>query len=250
MNNDTNSKPYSTRYKELERTTGEINGMPYTILKLEYKNLDYLIENDLLCNGETGRFLSGFIGLTSKQIAPFEADEFGLVCPVYFDKKRTDLFGDKENITKIINFDLNHCWGTPIQLDMDFCLEKITELVQCIKKHNREENLTNTPPQIDYKSLLEADKGFRTEESLKSLAKDIAKEYNISLERAEKEIEKVLDNLMDSKEQRQKIINSKVESKEVKQTIQQSPKTPQKEIPKQLSKTTTTKQEKEQYRGR
>lgn len=269
MNNDTNNNPYNTRYKELERTTGEINSMPYTILKLEYKDLDYLIENDLLCNGETGRFLSAFIGLTSKQKVPFEADGFGLVCPMYLDKETTDLFGDKENITKIITFDLNRCWGTPIQLDMDFCLKKITELVQCIKKHNREENLTNTPPQINYESLLNADKGFRTKETLESLIKDIAKEYKIDIEQARRGIEKELqketqqnqskDSLIDSKQSKQELTESSTQSREQSQSLnnpknqEQSKEISKSLLPKTIPKKTDLKKQeppKEQGRGR
>ncbi|TLD85551.1 hypothetical protein [Helicobacter sp. MIT 05-5294] len=90
---------------------------------------------------------------------------------------------------------------------------------------------------IDYESLLNTDKGFRTKETLESLIKDIAKEYKIDIEEARIGIERELQKQSQQKDSKDSISNqSKQESK--------------KEIPKPISKTKPTKQIKEPYRGR
>ena len=135
----TMEKKYKKAYKELEKKEGEIDGVAYTILKVEYTNLEQLKKDDLLMSNDKGQWLFGFVGLKKYEEVNFnELEKQVPVTDMYLDKSQTDLFTDKEEINKIIFFDQNHSWNRypNTQLDEKLCLSDIEKIVKHIKEYN------------------------------------------------------------------------------------------------------------------
>ncbi|TLD85557.1 hypothetical protein [Helicobacter sp. MIT 05-5294] len=104
---------------------------------------------------------------------------------------------------------------------------------------------------------LRADKGFRTEQTLKTTAKYLAKDCNISQQEAQKWLNTALEieKQQESKQEKQSQITQNIQEikQEIKSQSKAIPKESKKEIPKPISKTkstTQTKSTKEPYRGR
>ncbi|EOI6074573.1 hypothetical protein ACMU1B_001659, partial [Campylobacter jejuni] len=128
---------------EIQRKEGVLNGIPYIIKKVEYDNLQKLKDNDLLIQGDKGQWLCGFIGLKENQKVDFKELDNGYIVPEYLhlqDKKRIDLFLNNPEITKALQFDLNHSWNMTTkntQLDEEECLKVIKETIEHINKLNK-----------------------------------------------------------------------------------------------------------------
>ncbi|HEF9796584.1 TPA: hypothetical protein SB194_001734 [Campylobacter coli] len=186
-----------TNYTELERKEGQINGIPYTVLKVEYPNLKELKDNDLLMKNDKGQWLCGYVGLEHEQKLDF--DKIGnevCIAPVYLPKFDTDLFKNNPKVTKIVYFDQNHSWNRSrinTQLDEDLCLKDIEKIINHIIEHNKIKNKNFTlndelEKQInDNVSLLQKKEAIYTQTALKKLintTKDkikTAKENNIKI---------------------------------------------------------------------
>ncbi|EOI0354506.1 hypothetical protein ACMF3A_001867 [Campylobacter coli] len=129
------------KYIELERKEGQINGIPYTVLKVEYPDLKELKDNDLLMKNDKGQWLCGYVGLEHEQKLDF--DKIGnqvCIAPVYLPKFDTDLFKNNPKVTKIVYFDQNHSWNRNkinTQLDEDLCLKDIEKIVEHIIDFNK-----------------------------------------------------------------------------------------------------------------
>ncbi|EPE7037997.1 hypothetical protein ACSL7O_001624 [Campylobacter jejuni] len=129
------------KYIELERKEGQINDIPYVILKVEYPNLKELKDKDLLMQNDKGQWLCGYIGLKHEQELDFNKLENEVcIAPIFLKKNDTDLFKKDENITKIIFFDQNHSWNKSrinTQLNEDLCLKDIKKVVNHIINFNK-----------------------------------------------------------------------------------------------------------------
>ncbi|EAK8588992.1 hypothetical protein E7R12_10045 [Campylobacter coli] len=132
-------------YIELEKKEGQISDIPYTIIKVEYPNLKKLQDNDLLMANDKGQWLCGFIGLKENQKVDFKELDNGYIVPQYLylnskDKKEIDLFSNNLEITKVLQFDLNHSWNKTeknTQLDEEECLKIIKNTIEYINNFNK-----------------------------------------------------------------------------------------------------------------
>lgn len=132
-------------YIELEKKEGQIGNIPYIIIKVEYPNLKKLQENDLLMANDKGQWLCGFIGLKENQKVDFKELDNGYIAPQYLylnskDQKEIDLFSNNLEITKVLQFDLNHSWNKTeknTQLDEEECLKIIKNTIEYINNFNK-----------------------------------------------------------------------------------------------------------------
>ncbi|EKH7262788.1 hypothetical protein O8W78_001525 [Campylobacter coli] len=185
-----------TNYTELERKEGQVNGIPYTILKVEYSNLKKLKDNDLLMPNDKGQWLFAYIGLKEGESVNFDKlQDKVCVAPTYLEKSSTDLFKDNEKIKNLIFFDQNHSWNISernTQLDEKLCLEDIQKIANHIIEYNKTKNkkftLNELEKQInDDVSLLQKKGAIYTQIALKKLINTTknkiktAKENNIKI---------------------------------------------------------------------
>ncbi|TLD85177.1 hypothetical protein LS70_001100 [Helicobacter sp. MIT 11-5569] len=106
-------------------------------------------------------------------------------------------------------------------------------------------------PQIDYEAIIKSSMGFTTTETLKSTAKDIAKDYNISQEEALKGLVQA-HNKLESQEQKEPT-QTKEQSQNQSLNQEQSKIISKSQLPKAIPKKTDSKKQeppKEQGRGR
>ncbi|EAH9846311.1 hypothetical protein EZU60_08465 [Campylobacter coli] len=178
-------------YIELEKKEGQISDIPYTIIKVEYPNLKKLQDNDLLMANDKGQWLCGFIGLKENQKVDFKELDNGYIVPQYLylnskDKKEIDLFSNNLEITKVLQFDLNHSWNKTeknTQLDEEECLKIIKNTIEYINNFNKniskkdfeklskEENIYKTNKLIEELITQEGVSGL-IEKDLKEMKKD------------------------------------------------------------------------------
>ncbi|ECL9588094.1 hypothetical protein FT495_07380, partial [Campylobacter jejuni] len=178
-------------YIELEKKEGQISDIPYTIIKVEYPNLKKLQDNDLLMANDKGQWLCGFIGLKENQKVDFKELDNGYIVPQYLylnskDKKEIDLFSNNLEITKVLQFDLNHSWNKTeknTQLDEEECLKIIKNTIEYINNFNKniskkdfeklskEENIHKTNKLIEELITQEGVSGL-IEKDLKEMKKD------------------------------------------------------------------------------
>ncbi|HEG6005760.1 TPA: hypothetical protein SE358_001584 [Campylobacter jejuni] len=178
-------------YIELEKKEGQISDIPYTIIKVEYPNLKKLQDNDLLMANDKGQWLCGFIGLKENQKVDFKELDNGYIVPQYLylnskDKKEIDLFSNNLEITKVLQFDLNHSWNKTeknTQLDEEECLKIIKNIIEYINNFNKniskkdfeklskEENIHKTNKLIEELITQEGVSGL-IEKDLKEMKKD------------------------------------------------------------------------------
>ncbi|EAJ5494965.1 hypothetical protein NQ813_001679 [Campylobacter jejuni] len=178
-------------YIELEKKEGQISDIPYTIIKVEYPNLKKLQDNDLLLANDKGQWLCGFIGLKENQKVDFKELDNGYIVPQYLylnskDKKEIDLFSNNLEITKVLQFDLNHSWNKTeknTQLDEEECLKIIKNTIEYINNFNKniskkdfeklskEENIHKTNKLIEELITQEGVSGL-IEKDLKEMKKD------------------------------------------------------------------------------
>ncbi|HEC1835673.1 TPA: hypothetical protein R1742_001714 [Campylobacter coli] len=179
-------------YIELEKKEGQISDIPYTIIKVEYPNLKKLQENDLLMANDKGQWLCGFIGLKENQKVDFKELDNGYIVPQYLylnskDKKEIDLFSNNLEITKVLQFDLNHSWNKTeknTQLDEEECLKIIKNTIEYINNFNKniskkefeklskEENIHKTNKLIEELITQEEGVSGLIEKDLKEMKKD------------------------------------------------------------------------------
>ncbi|EOH6569526.1 hypothetical protein ACMCPB_001477, partial [Campylobacter coli] len=179
-------------YIELEKKEGQISDIPYTIIKVEYPNLKKLQDNDLLMANDKGQWLCGFIGLKENQKVDFKELDNGYIVPQYLylnskDKKEIDLFSNNLEITKVLQFDLNHSWNKTeknTQLDEEECLKIIKNTIEYINNFNKniskkefeklskEENIHKTNKLIEELITQEEGVSGLIEKDLKEMKKD------------------------------------------------------------------------------
>ena len=179
-------------YIELEKKEGQISDIPYTIIKVEYPNLKKLQDNDLLMANDKGQWLCGFIGLKENQKVDFKELDNGYIVPQYLylnskDKKEIDLFSNNLEITKVLQFDLNHSWNKTeknTQLDEKECLKIIKNTIEYINNFNKniskkefeklskEENIHKTNKLIEELITQEEGVSGLIEKDLKEMKKD------------------------------------------------------------------------------
>lgn len=179
-------------YIELEKKEGQISDIPYTIIKVEYPNLKKLQDNDLLMANDKGQWLCGFIGLKENQKVDFKELDNGYIVPQYLylnskDKKEIDLFSNNLEITKVLQFDLNHSWNKTeknTQLDEEECLKIIKNTIEYINNFNKniskkefeklskEENIYKTNKLIEELITQEEGVSGLIEKDLKEMKKD------------------------------------------------------------------------------
>ncbi|MFH5265184.1 hypothetical protein ACHITJ_07515 [Campylobacter coli] len=179
-------------YIELEKKEGQIGNIPYIIIKVEYPNLKKLQENDLLMANDKGQWLCGFIGLKENQKVDFKELDNGYIAPQYLylnskDQKEIDLFSNNLEITKVLQFDLNHSWNKTeknTQLDEEECLKIIKNTIEYINNFNKniskqefeelskEENTHKTHKLIERLMMQEEGTSGLIEKDLKEKKKD------------------------------------------------------------------------------
>lgn len=175
----------------MKKKEGQISDIPYTIIKVEYPNLKKLQDNDLLMANDKGQWLCGFIGLKENQKVDFKELDNGYIVPQYLylnskDKKEIDLFSNNLEITKVLQFDLNHSWNKTeknTQLDEEECLKIIKNTIEYINNFNKniskkdfeklskEENIHKTNKLIEELITQEGVSGL-IEKDLKEMKKD------------------------------------------------------------------------------
>ncbi|HEB9289719.1 TPA: hypothetical protein RZK14_001635 [Campylobacter coli] len=185
-------------YIELEKKEGQISDIPYTIIKVEYPNLKKLQDNDLLMANDKGQWLCGFIGLKENQKVDFKELDNGYIVPQYLylnskDQKEIDLFSNNLEITKVLQFDLNHSWNKTeknTQLDEEECLKIIKNTIEYINNFNKniskqefeelskEENIHKTNKLIEELITQEEGVSGLIEKDLKEIKKDKSYFFN------------------------------------------------------------------------
>lgn len=176
----------------MKKKEGQISDIPYTIIKVEYPNLKKLQDNDLLMANDKGQWLCGFIGLKENQKVDFKELDNGYIVPQYLylnskDKKEIDLFSNNLEITKVLQFDLNHSWNKTeknTQLDEEECLKIIKNTIEYINNFNKniskkefeklskEENIHKTNKLIEELITQEEGVSGLIEKDLKEMKKD------------------------------------------------------------------------------
>lgn len=176
----------------MKKKEGQIGNIPYIIIKVEYPNLKKLQENDLLMANDKGQWLCGFIGLKENQKVDFKELDNGYIAPQYLylnskDQKEIDLFSNNLEITKVLQFDLNHSWNKTeknTQLDEEECLKIIKNTIEYINNFNKniskqefeelskEENTHKTHKLIERLMMQEEGTSGLIEKDLKEIKKD------------------------------------------------------------------------------